>query len=197
MRLLIATTNQHKLDEYRAIFADLPYTLVNLRDLGITDDVEETGTTFAANARLKAEAYAAQSGLLTLADDSGLVVDALDGRPGVYSARYGGPGVTPAEQHRLVLDELAAKPSAPRTARFVCVIVLAQPGRPTVEVEGTVEGEIAPTPQGTGGFGYDPLFWLPELGLTMAELSAAEKNAISHRGHAAQRAHAVLQTYGA
>ena len=193
MQLLIATTNQHKLGEYRAIFADLPYTVVSLRDVGITDDVEETGTTFAANAILKAEAYCKLSGLPTLADDSGLEIAALDGRPGVYSARYGGPGVTPAQQHALVLGELAAKPDADRTARFVCVIALARPGAAVELVEGELVGTIADAPQGTHGFGYDPLFWLPERGCTVAALSDSEKNAISHRGRAAQRAHAVLQ----
>lgn len=192
MQLIIATTNQHKLDEYRAIFADLPYTLRSLRDLNITDDVEETGTTFAANAQLKAEAYALQTGSLTLADDSGLEVAALDGRPGIFSARYGGPGATPADQHRLLLSEMAAVPWEQRMARFVCLIALAQPGHPTQLVRGTLPGMLAWEPCGTHGFGYDPLFWLPGYGCTLAELDPAEKNRISHRAQAAQHAHRVL-----
>lgn len=192
-KLLIATTNQHKLQEFRELFHALPYTLVDLNDLGIHDDVEETGTTFAANAGLKAEAYAAQSGLLTLADDSGLVVDALDGRPGVYSARYGGPGATPPAQHRQLLDELHDVPWEQRTAHFVCVIALARTNVPTEYVEGSLDGLIAWTPQGTHGFGYDPLFWLPDRNCTLAELPPAEKNTLSHRARAAQRAAVVLQ----
>lgn len=192
MRLLIATTNQHKLEEFRSLLADLPLTLVSLSDVGIANDVAETGATFAENARIKAESYAAQSGLLTLADDSGLQVDALGGRPGLYSARYGGPGATPADQHRLLLQELAGMPQAARTAQFVCVIAIAQTGAPTELVEGILEGLIADAPRGSHGFGYDPLFYLPDRGCTAAELPPEEKNRISHRARAAQKAHDLL-----
>lgn len=181
-QLLIATGNQHKLQEFRALLADLQVELVGLRDVDITDEVAETGTTFEANARLKAEAYCHQSGLPTLADDSGLVVDALDGAPGVYSARYG--GVKGAAQLALVLDQLRNVPPAQRTARFVCVLAFAMPGAAMDIVQGTLEGEIGYEPRGTHGFGYDPIFVLPERMRTLAEIPATEKNQISHRGRA-------------
>jgi XTP/dITP diphosphohydrolase len=181
-QLLIATGNKHKLDEFRMLLADLPVELVGLQDVGITDEIEETGTTFEANARLKADGYCRLSGLPTLADDSGLVVDALDGAPGVYSARYG--GVQGAAQLALVLDQLRDVPLAKRTARFECVLALALLGQPTQIVRGTVDGVIGSEARGEHGFGYDPLFVLPERNQTMAEISAAEKNRISHRGQA-------------
>ena len=182
IQILIATSNQHKLGEFRALLADLPFTFVGLRDVGIGDDVEETGTTFEANARIKADAYCQRSGLITLADDSGLVIDALGGAPGVYSARYG--GVTGAAQLTLVLDQLGDRPLAERTARFVCVIALAVPGADTRTVEGVVEGLIGFEPRGTHGFGYDPIFVPSGYTETMAELPAEEKNRISHRARA-------------
>ncbi len=181
-QLLIATGNKHKLDEFRMLLADLPVELVGLQDVGITDEIEETGTTFETNARLKADGYCRLSGLPTLADDSGLVVDALDGAPGVYSARYG--GVQGAAQLALVLDQLRDVPLAKRTARFECVLALALLGQPTQIVRGTVDGVIGSEARGEHGFGYDPLFVLPERNQTMAEISAAEKNRISHRGQA-------------
>jgi XTP/dITP diphosphohydrolase len=188
--LLIATTNQHKLMEYAALLDDLPFKLVSLRDVGIDDDVEETGTTFQANAQLKAEAYHQRSGLLTLADDSGLEIAALNGAPGVFSARYG--GVTGAEQLALVLKQLEGLPFHERMARFVCVIAIAATGRPIQFVEGTVPGAIEYKPKGTHGFGYDPIFYLLDRGVTMAELPPEEKNRISHRAQAVQKARAVL-----
>lgn len=191
-QLLIATGNGHKLDEFRMLLADLPLALVGLRDVGITDDVDETGDTFEANARLKAEAYCQQSGLPTLADDSGLVVDALGGAPGVYSARYG--GVKGAAQLALVLDQLRDVPPAQRTARFVCVLALAMPNTATEFVQGTVEGVIGYEPRGTHGFGYDPIFVLPERNLTLAELLPDDKNGISHRGRAVAAMRPLLHT---
>lgn len=192
-QLLIATGNQHKLDEFRTLLADLPGKLVGLRDVGITDDVAETGDTFEANARLKADAYCQQSGLPTLADDSGLVVDALGGAPGVYSARYG--GVKGAAQLALVLDQLRDVPPNQRTARFVCVLALAMPGAITALVHGTVEGVIGYEARGTYGFGYDPIFTLPDRNLTLAELLPQDKNQISHRGHAVAAMRPLLRTY--
>jgi XTP/dITP diphosphohydrolase len=188
--LLIATTNQHKLMEYAALLDDLPFKLVSLRDVGIDDDVEETGTTFHANAQLKAEAYSQRSGVLTLADDSGLEIAALNGAPGVFSARYG--GVSGAEQLALVLKQLEGLPFHERMARFVCVIAIAAPDRPIQFVEGTVPGAIEYQPKGTHGFGYDPIFYLLDRGMTMAELPPEEKNRISHRAQAVQKARAVL-----
>ncbi len=191
-KLLIATHNPGKIREYQTLLADLPLTVTSLKAEGITEDVDETGTTFAENACLKAESYARMTGLWTWADDSGLEVDALDGRPGVYSARYAGPGATDQDRYRKLLQELQQRPDAPRTARFRCVVAIAMPGNETATVEGTVEGLITDQPKGDHGFGYDPVFLLPDRGVTMAELPAAIKNEISHRGQAAQKAKQLL-----
>lgn len=191
--LLIATSNPHKLEEFAALLADLPFTLRSLRDVGITEEVPETGDTFVENARLKAEGYCQQSGLLTLADDSGLEIAALGGAPGVLSARYG--GVTGAAQLDLVLKQLEGRPFHERMARFVCVIAIAAPGVATEYVEGIVPGVIEFAPKGNYGFGYDPIFYLLDRGVTMAELPPEEKNRISHRAKAMQKAHSVLQQY--
>lgn len=191
--LLIATSNQHKLAEYHALLGDLPFDLRSLTDVGITDEVPETGTTFRENARIKAEAYSRQSGLLTLADDSGLEIAALNGAPGVYSARYG--GVTGAAQLDLVLKQLEGVPFHERLARFVCVIAIAAPGIDTQFVEGTVPGVIEFVPKGNHGFGYDPIFYLLDRGVTMAELPPDEKNRISHRAQATVKARPVLLQY--
>lgn len=160
--------------------------------MGIDFEVPETGETFEDNARLKAEGYCAASGLPTLADDSGIVVDALDGAPGVRSAHYGGSGLSDEGRVELLLRELRGVPDEKRTARFVCVIAIAAPGAPTQLVRGEVEGRIAHTPRGSNGFGYDPVFLLPARGLTTAELPSAEKHAVSHRGVAARAARALL-----
>jgi XTP/dITP diphosphohydrolase len=188
--LLIATRNPGKLREFTAIFAGLGLRLRTLDELGIPDDIEETGETFAANATLKAEGYMALSGLPTLADDSGLEVAALNGAPGVYSARYG--GVKGEAQLRYLLDQLKDVPWHARLARFVCVIALARPGAPLELVEGTLPGVIEHEPKGSGGFGYDPLFYLLDEDCTLAELPAERKNQISHRANAARAARAVL-----
>lgn len=188
--LLIATRNHGKLREFAAIFEGLGLTLRTLDELGIPDEIEETGETFAANAALKAEGYLALSGLPTLADDSGLEVAALAGAPGVYSARYG--GVKGEAQLRYLLEQLKDVPWHARLARFVCVIALARPGHPTELVEGTLPGVIEQEPKGSGGFGYDPLFYLLDEDCTMAELPAERKNQISHRAIAARAAREVL-----
>ncbi|MBI5305308.1 MAG: XTP/dITP diphosphatase [Chloroflexi bacterium] len=196
MKLLIATHNRGKLREYQEIFAGLPYELVTLDDVGIQDDVEETGATFAENAHLKATAYARASGLLTLADDSGLEVDALGGEPGIRSKRYAGDDASDAARVVFLLDKLRDVPRAQRAARFRCVIVLASPRGDTRECAGACEGEIAFAPRGANGFGYDPVFLFSERGLTMAELSSAEKNRISHRARAAEHARELLKHFG-
>ncbi len=184
-RLLVATHNPGKVSEFAEILEDSRIAWLSLGDAGITQDVEETGTTFMENATLKAAAYSRQSGLLTLADDSGLEVDALGGAPGVLTARYGGAGLSPADRYHLLLDALAGVPEADRAARFRCAIVLAAAdGTVLGSAEGVCEGRIALAPSGEGGFGYDPVFYLPERGMTMAELPAAEKHRISHRGRA-------------
>ncbi len=192
MRLLIATHNRGKLVEYQELLTRLPLELVTLNDVGIAEDVPENGATFAENARIKALAYAPQSGLLTLADDSGLEVDALEGEPGIYSRRYAGENASDAERNRFLLDKLRNVPAGKRTARFRCVIVIARPNGDLWQTEGTCEGEIAFSPRGTNGFGYDPVFYFPALDKTMAELSAAEKNRISHRARASEGARAIL-----
>lgn len=197
MQLLIATHNRGKLIEYQAMFDDLPFELVTLNDVGIHEDVEETGATLAENARLKALAYARQSGLLTLADDSGLEVDALGGEPGVRSKRYAGANKTDAERNTFLLNKLRDVPPGQRTARFRCVIAIATPDGKVWETEGTCEGEIAFDSRGTNGFGYDPIFHVAERGMRMAELSTAEKNKISHRARAAEKAKAILKQIGA
>lgn len=186
-RLLVATHNKGKVAEYTDIFSDMTIGWLTLDEAGVSHDVDETGVTFRENAILKARAYAQQTQLLTLADDSGLEVDALDGAPGVYTARYGGPGLTSAERYRLLLENLRGIEPERRTARFRCVVaVAAADGELLGTAEGACEGLIALEPAGAGGFGYDPVFFLPERGLTMAQLPPAEKHRISHRGRAAQ-----------
>ncbi len=190
-RLLIATHNPGKLAEYRALLADLPVELLDLTGAGVHTSVPETGATFAENAVLKAAGYAAASGLWTWADDSGLDVDALGGQPGVLSARYGGPGLDDRGRYTKLVAELADKPQ-PWTARFRCVTAIAVPGGEVQLAEGAVEGVILPTPRGSYGFGYDPVFFVPEHGVTMAELPPEVKNRISHRAQAAAEAKQLL-----
>jgi XTP/dITP diphosphohydrolase len=189
---LIATHNSGKLREYAALLAGLPLTLVTPKDLGLDLAVAETGDTYLENARLKASAYADASGLLTLADDSGLEVDGLDGAPGVRSARYalGSDG----DRVTALLRALSAAdiPPEDRDARFRCVIVLASPDGQSWSAEGECAGRIIDTARGRGGFGYDPIFFIPSLGQTMAELSPDEKNIISHRARATQAIRPVL-----
>ena len=193
MKLLIATHNRGKLREYQEIFGDLALELLTLDDVGITHDVEETGATFEENARLKADAYARASGLLTLADDSGLEVDALGGEPGVFSKRYAGEGKSDAERNVYLLEKLRAVPPEQRAARFRCVIAIADARGNMLTTEGTCEGEIAFAPRGTNGFGYDPIFIVGDSGKHLAEFTSKEKNKISHRGRAAEKARAIVQ----
>jgi XTP/dITP diphosphohydrolase len=193
--LLLATTNEHKLGEFRTIFRDLPFTVLSLRDLQIDTDVEETGTTFAENAILKARAYAQEANMLALADDSGIEIDALGGAPGVYSARFAGRETSYEERFRLIYERLRDVPPAERTARFRCAIALAEPSGYLRVVEGTIEGMIAESPRGQNGFGYDPIFLVPEFGKTTAEMAPEEKNRISHRGRAAEAARRLLESW--
>ncbi len=192
MRLLIATHNAGKKAEFAQLLQSLGLELVNLDDVGLTHSVEETGATFAENALLKARAFSAESQLLTLADDSGLEVDALGGAPGVLTARYGGEGLTDVGRYRLLLAQLHGVPVGSRQARFRCVIALAWPDGRSATVEGVCAGEIALAPRGVNGFGYDPIFYLPEWRCTMAELPTEIKNRISHRARAAEAARALL-----
>jgi XTP/dITP diphosphohydrolase len=190
--VVVATRNRGKVAELARLFDGLGLTLLDLNAAGVTAELAETGTTFQANAIQKAEQARDLTGRPALADDSGLSVDALGGGPGVYSARYGGPGLSDRQRLELLLAELNGVPPERRSARFICVLALARPGRPTLTVEGRVEGRIATAPAGSGGFGYDPIFLLPELGRTTAELTPEAKDALSHRGRAAARMRAVL-----
>ena len=186
-KLLVATHNQGKVKEFAEMLADLKIEWLSLDDVGVIEDVEETGSTFRENSILKAKAYAAETGLLTLADDSGLEVDALDGAPGVYTARYGGAGLTAVQRYQKLLEAIKDVPEPQRTARFRCVIVLAGPdGTILGESEGVCEGRIAQAPVGDNGFGYDPVFYLPQFNQTMAQIPASQKHQISHRGLAVQ-----------
>lgn len=189
--VLVATTNQGKAKEYLVMLAGLPYRFVTLRDVGITQQVEESGDTIPENAVLKAKGYAVMSGLLTLADDSGLEVDALGGEPGVRSARYGGRS-TDEERNRYLLSNLASVPEGKRQARFRCVIAIATPAGRVETSAGVCEGSIAIAPRGDKGFGYDPLFRLADDSRTVGELPMDEKNRISHRGRAMEGALAIL-----
>jgi XTP/dITP diphosphohydrolase len=191
--LVVATRNAGKVVELAELLAGLGVRLLSLDDVGVTGDVPETGETFEANAVEKAEFVRERTGRPTLADDSGLCVAALDGAPGVYSARYGGPGLTDRQRYERLLAALGETPAAARAASFVCVLALARPGRSTLTVEGRVEGRIAAGPAGAGGFGYDPVFFVPEFGATMAQLDPAVKNQISHRARAARAMRPVIE----
>ena len=190
--LLIATKNMGKAWEYRQLLADLPFEVVSLADVDIHADVEETGATFAENAILKARTYARLSGLLTWADDSGLAVEALGGWPGVHSARAAGPDATDADRIELLLAKMRDVPPPHREAAFHCVVAIAAPDGRVWTTEGACRGVILDAPAGTGGFGYDPVFFVPSLGKTFAQLTPEEKNAISHRGIAARKAKELL-----
>ncbi len=196
--LLIATSNKGKVAEIASLLEGLNCRVIGLEDLTeVPPPVEETGTTFVANALIKADYYHAITGLLTLADDSGLEVDVLNGRPGVYSARYGGENLDSVSQIALLLEEMKGASEDKRTARFVCVIALAGElgGRNLRQTfEGRCEGRIADTPRGAGGFGYDPVFIDAEIGRTFAELSPEEKSSRSHRGKALKETIKYLKT---
>jgi XTP/dITP diphosphohydrolase len=205
-RLLVATRSVHKLAELRDLLQLDRGELVSLDDVGIEGDVDETGSTFEANARLKARHGARVSGLPTLADDSGLEVDALGGGPGVRTRRYAGENATDKENNAKLLAALDGLPPGRRGARYVCILALALPGDagprggvPMRLVRGTCRGRIAPVPRGTGGFGYDPIFEPasePPGGRTLGEWSQAAKNEISHRGRAARRMQPILRELG-
>ncbi|MCI1856717.1 MAG: XTP/dITP diphosphatase [Sporolactobacillus sp.] len=183
-RLLIASNNQGKIREIKEILADFHVDIVSLHDLGIDIDVPETGSSFQENAALKAETLAARTKLPTLADDSGLSVDALGGEPGIFSARYSGPDKNSQRNIAKLLKKLTGVPTSRRAAHFICVIALSIPGKPTRFAEGRCDGVIAEAPRGRGGFGYDPVFFVPDRKQTFAEIRESEKDKISHRGRA-------------
>jgi XTP/dITP diphosphohydrolase len=181
--IVLATRNSGKLKEFRGLLAPLKSRILSLEEASIDRDIEETGRTFAENARLKALEYSRLTRFPVLADDSGLEVRALGGKPGVYSARYAGPGASDSDRNRKLLEELETA-GADRSARFFCALALAEEGRILLEAEGECRGIIASSPHGTNGFGYDPVFFLPERDRTFAELSPEEKNEVSHRTRA-------------
>jgi XTP/dITP diphosphohydrolase len=191
--LLVATHNRGKVKEFAEMLADLELEWLSLDDIGLEKDVDETGQTFQENAILKAQTYAAETGYLTLADDSGLEVDALNGEPGIFTARYGGAGLDHEGRYLLLLKNLEGVAGADRAARFHCVIALATPDGLVGTADGICEGMIAAEPAGAGGFGYDPVFFLPEHGVTMAQVSSSVKHQISHRGRAMKAIEPLLR----
>jgi len=190
---LVATNNRGKLREYGELLKGIPFELTTLSEQGITEEVEETASSLKQNAIHKAITYAKLGGLTAMADDSGLEVDALGGEPGPLSRRYAGDNVSDTERNDYLLAKLRNVPREKRTARFRCVIAIAMPEGKVKTCEGVCEGIIAFDAKGSGGFGYDPIFYLPELDKRMAELSLAEKNRISHRAKAAQKARRILE----
>lgn len=190
MKLIAATNNAHKVVEFKRILEPLGFTVLSQKEAGIHAEAEETGTTFEENAYLKAKAVYDASGLPTVADDSGIVVDALDGAPGVYSARYGGPGLNDVDRYEKLLHEMEGVPDAKRTARFVCAISLVLSPDKAFSFTGVCEGKIGHGPRGENGFGYDPIFMVGEK--STAELSPEEKDKISHRGQALRKMEQML-----
>ena len=193
MKLVLASKNAHKLVEMRDILSQLGVEVVLESEVGVDVDVEETGATFEENAYLKAHAVMEASGLPAIADDSGLCVDALNGAPGVYSARYGGPGLDDAGRYKLLLENMRGQ--LDRRCKFVSAICCCFPNGDRVEARGECAGTLAYAPKGADGFGYDPIFFVPGLKKTFAELSPEEKNAISHRGNALKAFREKLETY--
>ena len=209
--LVIATGNKGKLREYQKLLSELPFNIVSLDDVGISLEVEETGNTFSDNAWLKALTYSKLTGMLTLSDDSGLEVDALQGQPGVHSARYGGDLTSDEERVSLLLKNIESVKWAERTARFKCVIAIAETkkaqfeqteyanqgsseARPIASVVGSISGMIQYEPQGEDGFGYDPVFYLPSIKQTMAEMTLEYKNLISHRSDATRKVIQIMRS---
>jgi XTP/dITP diphosphohydrolase len=183
-RLLIATSNRDKIREIRSLLAEVPVELITLGDIAPVAEPEETGITFEENARLKARYYGKHSGSVTVAEDSGLVIDALDGEPGVKSARFLRPDASYPERFAAIFERLARHPERPRTARFVCALSVVDGNTIAFETTATVEGLIAPAPAGNHGFGYDPIFYYPPYGATLAEVAEDAKLAVAHRGKA-------------
>ena len=194
-KLLLATNNEAKVREYKSLLHNLPLELVTLAEQGITTVVDEVGESLEENARLKATLLSAESQLLALADDSGLEVDALGGEPGRLSARYAGEGASDRDRVVYLLSRMRNVPYEMRSARFRCVIAVATPGREVEICSGECRGFITFEPKGKQGFGYDPVFYLPELGKTMAELPLEIKNQVSHRGQASRKVHQVLERF--
>lgn len=194
-RIVFATGNAGKMNEIREILADMPFEILSMKEAGIEADVEENGSTFEENALIKAEAIAGLTDAVVMADDSGLEVDYLHGEPGIYSARYLGEDAPFSAKMADILRRLEGVPERERTARFVCAIAVLLPDGRKFTVRGTAEGRIGCEARGDNGFGYDPIFYVPEFKRTMAELTETEKNQISHRGKALQLMKEELQKY--
>lgn len=192
-KIIFATGNKGKIKEIKSILADLKWEVISMEEAGFNEEIEETGVTFRENAMLKAKAVWDQCGGIVLADDSGLEIDYLDGEPGVYSSRYLGSDTPYEEKNKIIIERLKNAGEEERTARFISVIAAVLPNGETFYTEGTVEGIIARQPAGCGGFGYDPIFYIPEYSKTSAELTLAEKNQISHRGKALQEMKEILK----
>jgi XTP/dITP diphosphohydrolase len=193
--LLLASQNPGKLAEMRQLVAALPFRILSPGELGLLEAPEETGSSFLENATLKARFYAGRSGRLTVADDSGLSVDALDGGPGLYSSRFGGEGASDAERNRLLLEKLAGVPAERRGARFTSAVAVARGDEIVFQAIESVEGRIADEARGSGGFGYDPLFFFPAYGRTFGEVPREMKDRVSHRGKAFARLREFLAGY--
>ena len=192
-RLIFATGNEHKMVEIREILGELPVEILSMNDVGIKADIVENGSTFEENALIKAKEVCKLAGEMVLADDSGLEIDYLNGEPGIYSARYMGEDTSYRIKNQNLIDRLEGVPEEKRTARFVCAIAAAFPDGRSFVVRGTIEGIIGYEERGTNGFGYDPIFYLPERGVSTAEIPPEEKNSISHRGNALRKMKELLE----
>ena len=192
-RLIFATGNEHKMVEIREILGELPVEILSMKDIGIKADIVENGNTFEENALIKAKEVCKLAGEMVLADDSGLEIDYLNGEPGIYSARYMGADTSYRIKNQNLIDRLEGVPDEKRTARFVCAIAAAFPDGRSFVVRGTIEGIIGYEERGTNGFGYDPIFYLPERGVSTAEIPPEEKNSISHRGNALRKMKELLE----
>ena len=194
-RIIFATTNENKMKEIREILSDFPVEIFFFLVAGIKADIDENGSSFEENAAIKAEAIEKMTGAIVLADDSGLEIDYLNGEPGIYSARYMGEETSYHVKNAHLIERLKGVPDEQRTARFVCCVAAAFPDRETAVVRGTIEGRIGYKEEGENGFGYDPIFYVPEYGCTTASMSSEAKNAISHRGKALQLIKPVIGAY--
>lgn len=194
-KIIFATGNEGKMREVREILSDLGMEILSMKEAGVSMDIVEDGTTFEENARIKARAVQKATRALVLADDSGLAVDYLNGEPGVYSARYMGEDTSYVIKNKSIIDRLKGIEGSARSARFCCAIAAVFPDGSEAVTEGMIEGVIAESPSGEGGFGYDPIFYLPERGMTTAELSAEEKNAVSHRGNALRKMKPLIKDW--
>ena len=195
MDIVLATRNEGKVREFLKLLTGLDLNILSMNNFPDIGDIEENGTTFEANALLKAKTVSLITGLTAIADDSGLEVDALNGRPGIYSARYAGETASDKENYMKLLDEMKDVPEGDRGAAFVCTIVVSTPSGESIKSVGRCKGEIASEPEGEGGFGYDPIFYLPDSGCTMASISKEEKNNISHRGEAVKELKKILPAF--